>query len=122
MLATLLGMPTSTTHALTGALVGAAMVSDGGSVQWAAIGIKFAQPLLLSPVIAIVGTVALYLPLRWLRRFGGVQRETCICVGQEQTATVTVPLLVGGQLSRNGDGMRRIVVDIDHGSQAVPEA
>jgi len=82
LLATRLGLPTSTTHALVGALVGAG-VAAAGSVEVAALQQSFLVPLLVSPFLAIAGTVALYPPLRWLRRRLGVTRDTCFCVGSE---------------------------------------
>src|SRR5579862_2977612 len=51
ILATLLGCPISTTHGLTGALVGVGLVAEGGSVNFSALGKNFVSPLLLSPVI-----------------------------------------------------------------------
>src|SRR4051812_41075740 len=49
ILATALGFPISTTHGLTGALVGAGMVSGGiGGVNFAALGKGFLFPLLVS--------------------------------------------------------------------------
>lgn len=52
-LATRLGFPVSTTHALTGALVGAGLASGDHAVHLGALGKTFVQPLLLSPVLAI---------------------------------------------------------------------
>lgn len=61
-LATRLSFPVSTTHALTGALVGAGLASGDGTVHLGALGKSFVQPLLLSPLIAIgVGTVIYFL-------------------------------------------------------------
>ena len=54
MLATVLGLPTSTTHALTGALVGGAVVTDPDGMNGAVFFNKFASPLLISPLLAIV--------------------------------------------------------------------
>jgi PiT family inorganic phosphate transporter len=82
MLATLVGMPTSTTHALTGALVGAGLVADASGLNWSILGAKFAQPLLLSPFLAILVTVLLYPVLRWLRVRTGITRQTCVCIGE----------------------------------------
>lgn len=52
-LATRLSFPVSTTHALTGALVGAGLASGDHTVHLGALGKTFVQPLLLSPVLAI---------------------------------------------------------------------
>ncbi|MBW4596175.1 MAG: inorganic phosphate transporter family protein [Brasilonema angustatum HA4187-MV1] len=53
IIATITGFPISTTHGLTGALVGAGLVAIGLKVNFAALGNSFVLPLLLSPVIAI---------------------------------------------------------------------
>lgn len=89
LLATWLGMPTSTTHALTGALVGAALVADANGIDWSALGTKFAQPLLLSPLLAIALTILLYPLLHRVRRRLGINQTSCVCIGG------TVPLPAG---------------------------
>lgn len=82
LLATTLGMPTSTTHALTGALVGAGLAAAGAAgVGWGPLATKFAQPLLLSPLLSIGLTALLYLGFRFGRRRLRVEKETCLCVG-----------------------------------------
>ncbi len=92
-LATLLKMPTSTTHALTGALVGAGWMAAGAAqLNWATLGTKFAQPLLLSPALAIVGAAVIYPLLRRARISAGVDRETCLCVGSGEPQ----PIAIGG--------------------------
>jgi inorganic phosphate transporter, PiT family len=53
VLATRLGLPISTTHGLTGALVGAGFVAVGGQVNLAGLGKAFLLPLLLSPLLAV---------------------------------------------------------------------
>jgi PiT family inorganic phosphate transporter len=89
-LATLLGMPTSTTHALTGALAGAAIVISGGSANFAVLWASFFKPLLISPVIAIVAAAILYRVLRYWRLRLGVNRQTCICVGDSAPKPVVL--------------------------------
>lgn len=81
-LATRLGMPTSTTHALIGALVGAALVAGGKGIAWPVLAGKFAQPLLLSPLLAIGLTWLLYPILGRARRRLGIHAESCLCVGE----------------------------------------
>ncbi len=88
LLATRLGMPISTTHALVGALTGAALVSPAASVQWATLTGKFFVPLLLSPVIALVGTVVLYPTFRWIRTSLGLTKASCFCAGVETIEVV----------------------------------
>ena len=65
LLATRLGFPVSTTHMLTGALLGAGWVS--GDVNVAKLWESFIKPLLLSPVLALVVGAGLYLVLKTLR-------------------------------------------------------
>lgn len=81
LLATFLGMPTSTTHALTGALAGIALVVgfDGGAFGklWG----SFFLPLLVSPLLAVGGAALLYPLFHRVRKRFGVTRDTCICIG-----------------------------------------
>ncbi len=65
-LATRLGFPVSTTHALVGALAGAGL-AGGADVRLAALGWTFLYPLVVSPVIAAVAGAVVYLLLRALR-------------------------------------------------------
>lgn len=84
VLATAFGMPVSTTHALTGGLVGAGVVAVGASgVHLATLGESFLLPLLLSPVLAMGLTMILYPAARRLRGAFGIARESCVCVGTE---------------------------------------
>src|SRR5881409_4243822 len=59
IIATLTGFPISTTHALTGALVGAGLVATAGQVNFSALGKAFVLPLVFSPVIALALGAAL---------------------------------------------------------------
>lgn len=84
ILATVTGFPISTTHALTGALVGGGFVAAGAQVNFAALGKNFVTPLVLGPVLAIALGAALYLTLRFLRLRLGLAKEWCVCAGVEQ--------------------------------------
>ncbi|MBE9199823.1 MULTISPECIES: inorganic phosphate transporter [unclassified Nodularia (in: cyanobacteria)] len=53
LIAALTGFPISTTHSITGALLGAGLVSIGFKVNFAALERLFLLPLFLSPIIAI---------------------------------------------------------------------
>lgn len=67
MFATRLGLPISTTHALTGALTGAGLAGGDHTVNFGALGKGFVQPLLLTPVLAVAAGVFVYLVLRAAR-------------------------------------------------------
>lgn len=66
-LATRLSFPVSTTHALTGALVGAGLASGDHTVHLGPLGKTFLQPLLLSPLLAIGVGVVIYFLLKVVR-------------------------------------------------------
>ena len=88
LLATLRGFPISTTHSLTGALVGAGFVAAGSQLNLAVLGSAFFAPLLLSPVIAVVLTMPLYRLMHGLTMRLGVTRTSCLCVGAAQFVPV----------------------------------
>ena len=87
ILATLLGFPISTTHGLTGALVGSGVVASASGVNFGALGKNFVTPLLLSPLIAVLAGAALYSIFRALRLSLGINKEMCICIGAETQIT-----------------------------------
>jgi len=82
LLATRLGLPVSTTHALTGGLVGAGLLASAGEMRFAVLGRGFFLPLLLGPVIALALTGLLYPVFRWTRRRCGITSQSCVCIGQ----------------------------------------
>jgi len=90
ILATVTGFPVSTTHGLTGALVGAGLIAVGAQVNFAALQKTFLLPLLLSPVLAIGVGALIYIVLRFFRLKFGVTKEWCVCVGSEERV-VTMP-------------------------------
>jgi inorganic phosphate transporter, PiT family len=84
-IATATRIPVSTTHALTGGLVGAGIIVAGASgVQWSGIAAKFALPLAASPFIA-AALVFVFLPL--VRAGIGRWQYYCVCV--QQSAAVS---------------------------------
>jgi PiT family inorganic phosphate transporter len=89
LIATRVGMPVSTTHALTGGLVGAGLLAASGDIRFAALGTQFVVPLLFAPVASLVLAALLYPLARGLRRDTGVTSQTCVCVaGVSEEATV----------------------------------
>ncbi len=90
-IATLVGFPISTTHGLTGAILGAGFVAVGGQVNIAALQTSFVMPLLLSPFLAVIVAAGIYSIAHFYRLRTGITSETCVCIGNEY-----VPITVGG--------------------------
>jgi PiT family inorganic phosphate transporter len=62
-----LGLPSSSSHALIGGMVGSAMAADGASaVNWVGIKDKVLIPSLLAPFFGVVLAFALILAITWL--------------------------------------------------------
>jgi len=90
ILATLLGFPISTTHGLTGAMLGSGLIAASSQVDFSTLGNGFLLPLLLSPVLAVALGCLFYLALRFFRLKFGVAKELCICAG-ETSEVVAIP-------------------------------
>ncbi len=80
LLASWTGFPISTTHALTGALLGGGLAAVGAQVDFGKLGKAFFLPLAFSPLVALLLSSLLYLLFRTLRRNLGIDKETCLCV------------------------------------------
>ncbi len=84
LLASFLGAPVSTTHALLGALVGAGFVASSGALRMTGLTTTFLAPLLISPLLA-VGLVTLVYPLtRLVGRRAGNNSGLCVCTTEVQ--------------------------------------
>jgi len=81
LLATYLGLPISTTHALTGALVGAGLIHAANEVAFSHLGTVFLAPLLLSPLLAMMGAAGLYLIFRTCRLALDINQESYLFWG-----------------------------------------
>jgi PiT family inorganic phosphate transporter len=79
-IATLTGIPVSTTHSLTGALIGAGLVSVGAQINFHILADKFFLPLLLSPILSAFLTLLIYPCFRFLRIGLGIERQMCLCI------------------------------------------
>ena len=80
MLATVLGFPISTTHALTGALVGAALIANSGMVDLSVLGQSFVVPLLTSPFLAAMTCAPLYALAHRFVVAQGLTKDSCVCI------------------------------------------
>jgi inorganic phosphate transporter, PiT family len=82
------GLPVSTTHAITGALAGAAVVAQGaGALHWSFLARKAILPMALSPIASIALLYAIF-PL--LRRSLARVDAYCVCLERR------VAILPGG--------------------------
>ena len=84
LLATFLGFPISTTHALIGGLIGAGYMAVGTNINFYNLGSTFLVPLLISPFITFVLGMAIYLFLTKLRKKMNITKESCICIGKQK--------------------------------------
>jgi len=82
-IATKIGMPISTTHALVGALFGAGVMAVGNEFNFIKLGKAFLMPLIVSPLMAAVVSFVAYLFFRFLRKQFGITKTSCVCVSQE---------------------------------------
>lgn len=64
-----LGLPSSSTHALIGGLVGAALVASNG-VQWRGVLEKVVLPMVISPIIGLGGGYLVMVAILWIFRRG----------------------------------------------------
>jgi len=88
LIASRTGLPVSTTHALTGALVGAGLVSIGShGLIWPAITGKIGLPLLLSPVLALTISFLFHPVVRLVAEHW---EGACLCVMPASRALVTI--------------------------------
>jgi PiT family inorganic phosphate transporter len=62
------GLPSSSSQALIGGLVGAAIVAAGSTVQWRGVVEDVLIPMVLSPTIGFVGAYVLMIAIMWVFR------------------------------------------------------
>jgi len=116
-IATKTGIPISTTHSLTGALVGAGLFAVGNELQFAVLGKKFLLPLMVSPVLAVIITVTIYPIFRKIRELTGVKKSTCICVGEKQIP-VEAGMVQNGVLTASQLKELDVIVDEEEACKA----
>lgn len=86
------GMPSSSSHALIGGLVGAALAS-AGTVKWSGVVEKVLIPMVVSPVVGFALAGLVMLALLWLFRRGRPRRIT---LGFRHAQTVSAAAMALG--------------------------
>ncbi|MFN0060754.1 MAG: anion permease [Planctomycetota bacterium] len=114
MLATRLGMPASTTHALLGAWVGSAIVTSSEAIDWSLLMTRFAKPLVVSPLLSMLLAGGLYWVLSRVRRRMRISGETCVCVGSSAVA-----LVPAGALARDSSSAAEMDLCVADTAQCV---
>lgn len=87
MLATVLGLPVSTTHALIGALAGAGFVASSSGINIDKLLEKFFLPLIAGPLLSAILAIVIYPVFKKIRKKLAITPSTCLCVGQKVIAT-----------------------------------
>ncbi|MHC4302956.1 MAG: inorganic phosphate transporter [Planctomycetota bacterium] len=82
LLATRLGMPISTTHALIGGLVGSALAMAPAEIHWSGLGGRFVLPMVVSPIAAVALAGTLYPLASAARNRCGINEVSCLCVAE----------------------------------------
>lgn len=98
-IATKIGMPISTTHALVGGLFGSGVMAIGTAFNFAKLGNTFLMPLIVSPLIAASLSLMVYFIFRKARIALGVTKESCVCVSEKQTVIQTNDLSLASSLN-----------------------
>ena len=110
LLASKTGLPVSTTHALTGAIVGAGLVAVGSTgLVWPGILKKIAFPLLVSPLLALSLSVIIHPVIRTVAsRWEG----SCLCLMPTSRALVTIDARGSTRTLFQAPALGRPVVDV----------
>jgi inorganic phosphate transporter, PiT family len=91
-----LGLPSSSSHALFGGLVGATLFATGGQVQWHNITNKVIVPMVLSPVVGFVlGAIVMFILLWTIKGLTSFGRPPTVPV--DEPVLVPVPAAVGAR-------------------------
>src|SRR3712207_4489417 len=70
------GLPSSSSHALFGGLVGATLFAANGTVEWGTITTKVLIPMVLSPVVGLLLGFGVMLAVLWIFRRGNPHKLT----------------------------------------------
>lgn len=87
-IATKIGMPISTTHSLVGALFGAGVMAVGFQFNFEKLGNTFLIPLIISPLMAAVLSLIVYLIFKFFRKQFKVTKKTNLSIHKKETIDI----------------------------------
>lgn len=105
-LATKIGMPVSTTHALVGSLLGVGIIAVGSDFNFQKLTDSFVIPLLASPVVAALSATVLYLLFSKTRKAMGITKNSCVCLTETNST-----LLVADKMEASLTAENSIIVN-----------
>lgn len=106
--ATTIAMPVSTTHSLTGALIGGTIAAAGFDLSVGNLWQSYFMPLLVSPFIAVALSLTGYALFSAALRRSGVNKQTCVCIGSEALPATVTP---EGYVFSDAGTRLRVIVD-----------
>lgn len=115
LIATFIGMPTSTTHALTGSLTGIALIATTSFAPLSSLTKNFLLPLILSPVIAVFLAVTVYFLFHKTRKLLGFTSQTCVCL--QNGCNEIVQVKADGSMFIQGTSKAIIIDDVKECTQ-----
>src|SRR5262249_12660140 len=92
------GLPSSSSHAPFGGLVGATLFAAGGTVQWGTIVDKVLLPLVLSPLVRFVRGAVVLCGLLWVIKGLTVAANRTAAPAPVPVATAAAPASEDGEL------------------------
>ncbi len=107
ILATHLGFPVSTTHALLGALTGSSLLA-AEAVKLSALSTSFILPLLLSPLMAVILAVLICAVFQRLKVMGNL---VCLCVENKPTVVTSCLIDNSGVLQIGQNALPSLLLD-----------
>jgi len=87
-IATKIGIPISTTHSLVGALFGAGVMAVGSQFNFEKLGSTFLIPLIVSPLMAAVLSLIVYLIFKFFRKQFKVTKKTNLSIHKKETIDI----------------------------------
>lgn len=114
LLATKIGMPISTTHALVGSLLGVGIIAVGSAFNFQKLTDSFVIPLLASPVVAALSATILYLLFSKSRKALGITKNSCVCVIENNAIVANCNNFVATLETENSIGFRTCKVNSEN--------